>query len=203
MRAQVAGRPPRPRAPLAVSQRLQHPELNLLSEAGQGDGCTWGGRVSLCCRGRGPVALVHRLGAHSGVCREHKFGPEPPRPLLPQNLPIRCPGLGPPSGLRFPCSPSDKGLPAYLLMASCCTLPTLSTLPRLITPSWDASVLMHVYGGMKRLCFAGRLGTSGTPNILQMAFAYRLRWGAALTTKCEIKRPKAPPLELLGEGYKV
>lgn len=102
------------------------------------------------------MALVHRLGAHSGVCREHKFGPEPPRPLLPQNLPIRCPGLGPPSGLRFPCSPSDKGLPAYLLMASCCTLPTLSTLPRLITPSWDASVLMHVYGGMKRLC--GALG---------------------------------------------
>lgn len=200
--ARAGGKSPTPpRAPLAVSQRPQHPERGLLSEAGQGDGCTWGGRVSLCCRGRGPVALVHRLGAHSGVCREHKFGPEPPRPLLSQNLPIRCPGLGPPSGLRSPCSPSDKGLPAYLLMASCYTLPTLSTLPppdNTFLGCFSPNACVPRNGE----ALQGRLGTSGTPNILQMAFAYRLRWGATLTTKCEIKRPKAPPLELLGEGYR-
>lgn len=161
-------------------------------------GCTWGGRVSLCYRGRGPVALVHRLGAHSGVCQEHKFGPEPPRPLLPQNLPIRCPGLGPPSGLRSPCSPSDKGLPAYLLMTSCYTLPTLSTLPppdNTFLGCFSPNACVPRNGE----ALQGRLGTSGTPNLLQMTFAYRLRWGAALTTKC-VKDLRCHPWSFLDWG---
>ena len=110
-------------------------------------------RVSWVSAGRGGVSEGRGRGARRPPhCRSvypegQKARPRPLRLLLHQNLPVCCPS---------PCSPSDKGFPAHLLMASRDTPPIPS---RLIAPSWDASVLRSRFRGMEGRLVRGRLGT--------------------------------------------
>lgn len=97
------------------------------------------------------------------------------------------PAFGPPSGLRCPRSPSDKGFPANLLMAS---RDTPATPSRPLAPLWDASVLMSIHRRNGGEACAGAFGdiwdskhpAEGRPLCLQA------RWGAAVSTRREIQR---------------